>query len=417
MSDPSLYRASDIEDGVEEMETIVPHTFVFPPFQCSAAIPSRFPAAVRLPKSAPMFNLLFPVIVTGMFVGGGVTVFECVLSGVVDGGRVMRGLAVLGLCMYAFIWLMAVVSYWRAVLTPPGFVTREYVEIARRIDEDAVTGRAPHGRHSSVLERIMTQERVRVADGRELLLVNRPTVCTRCDMHRPPRAHHDSVTGRDVLRFDHYCPWVSNCVGAYNYRYFLLFLFYSFLVLLSSLFILAPGLGSFLTPAKVTGDSGDGEGESGLHSGALVWGTARFIFTVLCVSFSLAVGSLGGYHLSLVRRNCTTLEDGFAASDAYSLGSSRANITTVFGDPTHLRSWLPCFAVPVHHSLTFPSASVRAARSSLAAVAATAARVLDDGSYTSASSDSEGDESSASTSLSAELYSREDDDESWSEDW
>ena len=44
---------------------------------------------------------------------------------------------------------------------------------------------------------------------------------------KPPRTHHDSVTGRCVLKFDHYCVWIINCVGLLNYKAFLLFLAYA----------------------------------------------------------------------------------------------------------------------------------------------------------------------------------------------
>eukprot|EP00977_Amphora_coffeiformis_P026324 scaffold25556_cov137-Amphora_coffeaeformis.AAC.2 len=32
--------------------------------------------------------------------------------------------------------------------------------------------------------------------------------CHKCeDNYKPPRAHHDSVTGRCIVKFDHFCPW------------------------------------------------------------------------------------------------------------------------------------------------------------------------------------------------------------------
>lgn len=56
----------------------------------------------------------------------------------------------------------------------------------------------------------------------QLLSIER-SWCSRCDGWRPPRAHHCSVCNQCVLKMDHHCPWVANCVGFANYKFFLQF--------------------------------------------------------------------------------------------------------------------------------------------------------------------------------------------------
>ena len=45
---------------------------------------------------------------------------------------------------------------------------------------------------------------------------------------KPSRAHYSNKTKRMILDFDHYCFWLGNDIGIFNYRYFIQFVAWTF---------------------------------------------------------------------------------------------------------------------------------------------------------------------------------------------
>ncbi|KAJ3688966.1 hypothetical protein LUZ61_018130 [Rhynchospora tenuis] len=150
--------------------------------------------------------------------------------------------------------------------------------------------------------------------------------CSRCQNWKPPRCHHCSVCDRCVLKMDHHCVWVVNCVGARNYKFFLLFLVYTFLETALGALALLPHFISFF--------SGDSR-----HTDSTMNLSITFIASVLSAAFALSLLCFICMHVSLVLTNTTSIEIYEKKKSAlwrYDLGNFK-NFEQVFG--TKKRLW------------------------------------------------------------------------------
>lgn len=133
------------------------------------------------------------------------------------------------------------------------------------------------------------------------VMVNGMTVkvkyCDTCMLYRPPRCSHCSICDNCVERFDHHCPWVGQCIGRRNYRFFFMFV--------SSATLLCIYVFGFCWVYVVKIKNSE---ESSIW-GALIKTPASIvliIYTFICVWF---VGGLTVFHLYLISTNQSTYEN------------------------------------------------------------------------------------------------------------
>ena len=61
--------------------------------------------------------------------------------------------------------------------------------------------------------------------------------CISCQVVRPMDAHHCAECHCCFLDRDHHCPWMNNCIGLFNKKYFILFNIYAFISVIYSSFL------------------------------------------------------------------------------------------------------------------------------------------------------------------------------------
>lgn len=221
----------------------------------------------------------------------------------------------------AVLFLFVMSALFRTSFSDPGVIPRASPEEAADIEKQI---EVPNGSSSPTFRPPPRTKEV-VVSGQTVKL----KYCFTCKIFRPPRASHCSLCDNCVERFDHHCPWVGNCVGKRNYRYF-----YVFIISLAFLcvFVFSCVITHIVYVAR--------EHESYLE--AVKESPASVVEGVVCFFSVWSIMGLAGFHTYLTTSNQTTNEDikgsfssrrGQDVYNPYSKGSFISNCASVLCSP------------------------------------------------------------------------------------
>ncbi|KNB45983.1 putative protein s-acyltransferase [Blastocystis sp. subtype 4] len=126
--------------------------------------------------------------------------------------------------------------------------------------------------------------------------------CKDCKRFIPPRGYHCRHCGICVRVFDHHCPWVANCVGYRNHRFFVWFLVFGVLSCISGMVIMSVFFVTYILNLLDEGLK--------IEFWRMILDTwPCILYSVECVVFIAPLLNLAIYHCRISARNMTTHEE------------------------------------------------------------------------------------------------------------
>ncbi|GAM19480.1 hypothetical protein SAMD00019534_026550, partial [Acytostelium subglobosum LB1] len=184
--------------------------------------------------------------------------------------------------------------------------------------------------------------------------------CETCSLYRPPRANHCGICNSCIEHFDHHCPWVGNCIGRRNYKFFMYFLI---TLGFKCCFIIGFCIAHIVISAHRVRE------DHPMYSSASVFGhalNASHYLSIILIVYALGglmfVGSLGGFHCFLIATGRTTnekLKRSFKKGNPFNLGIIK-NFIHVFFAP-HYPSYYRHYKLKERELVSLPSNQTAAA--------------------------------------------------------
>eukprot|EP01089_Gocevia_fonbrunei_P006979 TRINITY_DN17993_c0_g1_i1.p1 TRINITY_DN17993_c0_g1~~TRINITY_DN17993_c0_g1_i1.p1 ORF type:complete len:331 (-),score=21.79 TRINITY_DN17993_c0_g1_i1:28-915(-) len=204
-----------------------------------------------------------------------------------------------------FMLIFVLVHFLKTNQTDPGRVTR---------------GWKPNYATQEEMNRAIEQEELnsqkRCRSRRVIMGVNTVRYCVKCKDFKPPRTHHCSDCNRCTLKMDHHCPWVNNCIGLHNQKYFINFLAGATIMLTYASIMFALRLISLINNWNILQDNANDASDSNLSTDydsielGIVSQVILLSFDLLImVPVTIGLFTLLFYQIHLISKNVTTVEE------------------------------------------------------------------------------------------------------------
>jgi len=217
-----------------------------------------------------------------------------------------RDKLVLDAVIFNTCWALAFWSYLRAHFTQPGYANERWREFVKEYKIEPVES------HS----------------GDRPWNPGKATFSQRSSEVRPERAHYCAICRATVLRMDHHCPLIANCIGFRNHKFFLQTGIYSAIGSLFGLFSMTRELG-----ACIGNDLADNPPPAPWYCNETTIGSYMFLVGGIALGLSLFLTfSLAATHVEFACMNLTTIEAKYCEGpNPYDQRSSIRNLAQIMG--------------------------------------------------------------------------------------